>query len=131
MAVEIAIDTNRYRDFADGVPDVVHQFRVSARIYVPLIVVGELRAGFLMGRRGQENQRVFEQFLHRPRVDILLPTQETATHYAALFKQLRTAGTPVPTNDLWIAALVMQHGVTLFSRDKHFDAIPQIARISV
>jgi len=129
MAIEIAIDTNRYRDFVEGVPEVVHQFRTSARICVPLIVVAELRAGFLVGRRGQENQRVFEQFLLRPRVEVLCPTPQTATHYATLFKQLRVAGTPIPTNDLWIAALVIQHGLTLFTRDKHFDAIPQLAQV--
>ena len=131
MAIEIAIDTNRYRDFADGVPQVVREFQRSPKIHVPLIVIGELRAGFAVSRRGAENQRVFEQFLHRPRVNILLPSAVTATHYAALFRQLREAETPIPTNDLWIAALVIQHDITLFSRDAHFDAIPQLPRLMV
>lgn len=80
MAVDIAIDTNRYRDFVDGVPEVVAVFRMSPRIFVPFVVVGELRAGFAVGSRGMENERVFEQFLHRSRVQVLLPTIETTRH---------------------------------------------------
>ena len=129
MAVEIAIDTNRYRDFVDGAPEAVAVFRTAPRICVPFVVVGELRAGFAVGSRGGENERVFEQFLHRPRVDVLLATMETTRHYAYLYRQLRAAGTPIPTNDLWIAALVVQHDLTLFSRDAHLDALPQIPTI--
>lgn len=130
MAVEIAIDTNRYRDFVDGVPEAVTVLRAAPKIHIPFIVVAELRAGFAVGLRGGENQRVFEQFLHRPRVAVLLPTLETTRHYAYLYRQLRAAGTPIPTNDLWIASLVVQHELTLFSRDAHFDALPQIPTIS-
>lgn len=129
MAVDIAIDTDRYRDFVDAVPEAVAVFRTSPRILVPFVVVGELRAGFAVGSRGMENERVFEQFLHRPRVEVLLPTMDTARHYANLYRQLRSAGTPIPTNDHWIAALVVQHDVMLYSRDTHFDALPQLPRL--
>jgi tRNA(fMet)-specific endonuclease VapC len=129
MAVEIVIDTNRYRDFVDGKPDAVAVFRLAPKIYVPLVVVAELRAGFAVGSRGAENQRVFERFIHRPRVQLLMPAMETTRHYAALYRQLRDSGTPIPTNDLWIAALVVQHDVPLYSRDAHFDLIPQLPRI--
>ncbi|MEX2445124.1 MAG: type II toxin-antitoxin system VapC family toxin [Alkalispirochaeta sp.] len=129
MAVDIAIDTNRYRDFVDGGSEAVAVFRTSPRILVPFVVVGELRAGFAVGSRGVENERVLEQFLHRPRVEILLPTMDTTRHYAILYRQLRLAGTPIPTNDLWIAALVVEHDVMLYSRDAHFDALPQLPRL--
>ena len=128
MAIEIAIDTNRYRDFVDGRPEAVSVFRSAARICVPFIVVAELRAGFAVGSRGLENERIFEQFLHRVRVEVLLPTMESTRHYANLYRQLRTSGTPIPTNDLWIAAIVVQHELRLYSRDIHFDALPQIPR---
>ena len=128
MAVEIAIDTNRYRDFVDGEPEAVTVFRMAPKIYLPLVVVAELRAGFAAGIRRNENQRVFEEFIHRPRVDLLLPNLETTRHYASLFSRLRRAGTPIPTNDLWIAALVIQHDIPLYSRDSHFDLIPQLPR---
>ena len=129
MAVEIAIDTNRYRDFVDAVPEAVTVFQTAPKIWVPLVVVAELRAGFAVGTHGFANQRVFEQFLHRPRVSVLVPTMETSHHYANLYRQLRAAGTPIPTKDLWIAAMVVQHDLTLFSRDAHFDAVPQIPTI--
>lgn len=129
MAVEIAIDTNRYRDFVNGVPDTVRVFRTASSICVPFVVVAKLRAGFAVGTRDTENERVFERFLHRDRVRVLLPALDTTRHYANLYRQLRTAGTPIPTNDLWIAALVIQHELVLFSRDHHFDALPQIPRI--
>ena len=128
MAVEIAIDTYRYRDFIEGEPATVALFRSVNRICIPFVVVAELRAGFAVGTRGMENERVFEQFLHRPRVEVVLPTMETTRHYANLYRQLRTAGTPIPTNDLWIAAIVVQHGLSLYTRDRHFDAFPQIPR---
>ena len=73
MAVEVAIDTNRYRDFVDGVPEAIAVFRAAPKVYVPFVVVAELRAGFAVGSRGDENQRIFEQFLHRPRIEVLLP----------------------------------------------------------
>ncbi|MDA3950313.1 MAG: type II toxin-antitoxin system VapC family toxin [Spirochaeta sp.] len=129
MAVDIAIDTNRYRDFVDGLSETVSVFRTSPKILIPFVVVAELRAGFAVGSRGGENERVFEQFLHRPRVGVLLPTMDTARHYANLYRQLRLAGTPIPTNDLWIAALVVEHDVMLYSRDAHFDALPQLPRV--
>lgn len=131
MAVDIVIDTNRYRDFMDGVPDVVAVFRASPRILIPFVVVAELRAGFAVGSRGAQNQRVFEQFLHRPRIGVLLPTLDTTRHYANLYRQLRSTGTPIPTNDLWIASLVVQHDVMLYSRDAHFDALPQLPRFRI
>lgn len=126
MAVAVAIDTNRYRDFAEGLPEAVDVLRSTPRVVLPFIVVAELRAGFAVGSRGSENERVFEQFLRRPRVEVLQPTMGTARHYANLYRQLRRAGTPIPTNDLWIAALVVQHNLVLYTRDGHFDALPQL-----
>jgi tRNA(fMet)-specific endonuclease VapC len=96
---------------------------------VPLIVLGELRAGFLAGSRGTENEAGLARFLNSPRVDVLLADGDTGHHYARLFHQLRRQGTPIPTNDIWIAALVAQHQLYLFARDAHFDHLPQIPRL--
>lgn len=128
MAVRIALDTNRYVDFARGVPEAVDRFQRAERILVPLVVLGELRAGFLCGARSAGNERNLAQFLNSPRVDVLVPDEETTYHYARLFFQLRRQGTPIPTNDLWVAALVVQHGLLLFARDRHFDHLPQLPR---
>jgi tRNA(fMet)-specific endonuclease VapC len=125
----IAIDTNRYVDFARGLADAVGRLRTAERILMPLIVLGELRAGLLAGSRGTENEASLARFLNSPRVDVLLADEDTTHHYARLFHQLRRQGTPIPTNDIWIAALVVQHQLYLFERDAHFDHLPQIPRL--
>ena len=127
--MRIAIDTNRYVDFARGLAEAVSRLRAVDRILVPLIVLGELRAGFLGGSRAPDNEANLVRFLNSPRVDVLLADEETTHHYARLFHQLRRQGTPIPANDVWIAALVVQHQLYLFARDDHFDHLPQIPRL--
>ncbi len=75
-----------------------------------------------------ENERTLVRFLNSPRVDLLIPDDQTIHHYAQLFRQLRKQGTPIPTNDIWIAALAVQNNLMLFARDAHFDHLPQIPR---
>jgi tRNA(fMet)-specific endonuclease VapC len=94
-----------------------------------LPVLGELRAGFSLGKRGAENERMLRQFLMKPGVAVLFADDQTTHHYAALFRQLRRQGTPIPTNDLWTAALVLQHDLVLCDRDRHFDHLPQLTRV--
>lgn len=103
--------------------------RRADRIFLPFTVLGELRAGFLGGRQGRANEARLVEFLNSPRVAVLHPDETTTHHYARLVVQLRKQGTPIPTNDIWIAALVAQHDLYLFTRDRHFDALPQIARV--
>lgn len=126
--MNIAIDTNRYVDFCKGDDVAVDIVRRASTIYLPFITVAELRAGFLCGNRTLENERTLIRFFNSPRVEILVPDDQTTHHYAQLFKQLRKQGTPIPTNDLWIAALVVQYNLILFARDQHFDHLPQIPR---
>lgn len=127
--MKIAIDTNRYVAFARGESSVEEILERAIEINVPLIVLGELRAGFLGGTRRAENEKYLVRFLNSPRVRILNPDEDTSHHYAQLYLQLKRQGTPMPTNDLWIAALAFQHQLILFARDKHFDFLPQIPRI--
>lgn len=124
--MRIAIDTNRYVDFCRGEQDVVSIIQQSEKIFIPYIVLGELRAGFLSGKKSLPNERLLVRFINSPRVDPLLPDENTTHHYARLFQQLRKQGTPIPTNDLWLAALVIQHDLQLFTRDGHFRHIPQL-----
>ena len=130
MAVEIIIDTNRYRDFCDAEPHAVEVFRRVHAIHIPIMVVAELRVGFVMGSRSASNESVLARFLSRARVRVLRPDMATTHHYAGLFRQLRVAGTPIPINDLWIAALAAQHELSLFTRDSHFDYLPQLPRVA-
>jgi tRNA(fMet)-specific endonuclease VapC len=126
--MRLVVDTNRYTDFARGVPEAVDRLRTAERIFVPFCVVGELRAGFLCGSRSERNEANLARFLARARVDVLFADGTTTHHYARLFRQLRMQGTPIPTNDLWTASLAVQHGCHLFARDRHFDHLPQIPR---
>ena len=127
--MKVALDTNRYRDFCIGLPDVARILQEAERIYLPFPVLAELRAGFMAGKSGRENERVLQLFLNRRRVSPLFADEETTFHFARLYGQLRRQGTPIPVHDLWIAALVAQHGTVLFSRDAHFDHLPQIPRV--
>jgi tRNA(fMet)-specific endonuclease VapC len=128
VEVRILVDTNRYRDFCDGVPEAVERMRTSELICMAFVTLAELRAGFLAGTAGRANERILALFLNRPRVRILWPDEQSTHHYARLFLQLRKQGTPIPTSDIWIAALAVQHDLVLVSRDAHFDRLQQLPR---
>jgi tRNA(fMet)-specific endonuclease VapC len=128
--MRMVVDTNRYRDFCEGKDDVVHRFRIADRIIIPFPVLAELRAGFECGTLARRNEGVLSRFLNSPRVEILYADEQTTFHYARIYRQLREQGTPIPTNDIWIAALVQQHHLILYSRDNHFDALPQLSRLA-
>lgn len=125
--MRLALDTNRYRDLTDGVPDVVATLVRAEAVLVPFVVVAELRAGFSLGGKGRANEAVLRRFLDKDGVDVLWPTDATTRAYADLYRQLRTQGTPIPTNDLWIAALVVENDLFLCSRDAHFKHLPQLS----
>jgi tRNA(fMet)-specific endonuclease VapC len=124
--VRVALDTNRYVDLCKGVDETIEILEQADEILMPFAVLGELRAGFAHGRREAENERVLRRFLLKDGVRVLFPDDQTTHHYASVFRQLRKQGTPIPTNDMWIAALVLQHNLVLHARDKHFDHVPQI-----
>lgn len=126
--MRLTLDTNRYRDLCDGDEAVVQTIEQAETVTVPFVVLAELRAGFAVGSRGRENERILQRFLSKPGVDVLFATEGTTRAYADLYRQLRTQGTPIPTNDLWIAALVIEHGTVLYSRDEHFRHLPQLSR---
>ena len=126
--MRVALDTTRYVDFARADEVIVELLERAQQIHLPLMVLAELRAGFAVGSRGARNEGGLRRFLLRAGVSILLPDEQTTHHYATVFRQLRQQGTPIPTNDMWIAALVLQHGLVLCTRDTHFDHLPQIPR---
>lgn len=127
--MKLALDTNRYTDLANSVPEVVQALEEAERIYMPFTTIAELRGGFAMGTRGKGNELALQRFLMREDVVSVYPDEQTTHHYASLYQQLRRRGTPIPINDLWLAALVVQHGLVLYARDRHFDQLPQIPRV--
>lgn len=127
--MRLALDTNRYVDLCRGQEPVVDLVQRADEIWMPLIVVAELRAGFAHGTRRAANEKILARFLGTDGVRTLCPDEQTTFFYASLYADLRRRGTPVPTNDIWIAALVVQHGLLLFDRDSDFDRIPELARV--
>ena len=126
--MRLALDTNRYVDLCKGVAETARLVSIAEAVLLPFVVVAELRAGFSLGKRAAENERVLRRFLLKEGVGELYPDDQTTHHNAAIFRQLRRQGTPIPTNDLWISALVLQHSLTLHARDRHFDQLPQLVR---
>jgi tRNA(fMet)-specific endonuclease VapC len=128
VEVRVALDTNRLTDLLRGDRGLAKRLEVCEEVWIPLMVLAEIKAGFLGGAQQVKNERLLHLLLAKESVAVLLPTRETADHYARLFVQLKRAGTPVPDNDLWIAALVLEHELLLITRDRHFALIPQLLR---
>lgn len=126
--MNVALDTNAYSGFMRGEPAPVQVIRTASRIVLPLFVLAELRAGFVAGNRQTANESNLRRFLETPRVSVLLPDEATAQHYADVFVFLRRQGKRIPVNDIRIAALVLQHGLTLCTSDSHFDHLPHLPR---
>ena len=127
--MRVALDTNRYVDLCKGLMGTVSLLEEAEAILLPFVVLGELRAGFAHGRRPAENERILRSFLLKDGVRVLFADDQTTHHYAAVFRQLRKQGTPIPTNDMWLAALVLQYNLALHARDRHFDHLPQLVRV--
>lgn len=124
------VDTNRLTDALRGDETVLIRLESAERIWLPYVTVAELRAGFLGGKQRASNESAFQRFLALPGVGVLYADMETTWCYARLFNYLRTEGTPIPTNDLWIASLANQHDLALLTRDRHFLHLPQINCVS-
>ena len=127
--MRLALDTNRYTDLCRGEVSVVETVELAEEVWLPFIVLGELRAGFAVGSQGPRNEAILRRFLLKSGVGVLYPDEQTTHHYGSVYRQLRKQGTPIPTNDMWIAALVLQHSLVLFARDLHFDTLPQLPRV--
>lgn len=121
--IAVALDTNAYSDAKRGNAEAMAIVRSADVLAIPVVVVGELLAGFGLGRREHRNRAELSAFLRSPRVRVLDFTVATADRYAAVLRRLRDLGRPIPTNDLWIAASALEHGMSLFTRDAHFDDI--------
>jgi tRNA(fMet)-specific endonuclease VapC len=126
VEVRVALDTNRLTDLFKGDTPLAAWLETCDEVWIPLIVLAEIKAGFYGGSQQQRNQILLRRLLSKATFQILLPGRETAEQYARLFVQLKRAGTPVPDNDLWIAALALEHDLTLITRDHHFQKIPQL-----
>ena len=126
--MKILLDTSAYSAFMRGHEGVLDLVQRAKQIAVTPIVVGELLSGFRLGKRRRKNHDLLDRFLDSPRVESLPIDEGTARRYSDIVDHLRREGTPIPTNDLWIAASAMQHGLILVSTDSHFRKVPQISK---
>ena len=124
--MNILLDTSAYPELLRGHPGIVEIVRDSETVGVPAIVLGELYSGFRAGNRWAENIAQLTRFLGKPSVRILNVTGETALRYAEVDVYLRKKGRPIPRNDVWIAAVALEHGLQLITLDIHFREIPML-----
>ena len=120
----LALDTNAYRAMEDGNQKLADRLRASSSIGLPVIVLGELWAGFFGGSKVEENTGRLQRFLSTPRVELLDITDKTARLFGEVAATLRQAGKPIQQDDIWIAALCKQYGYVLATADVGFGNIP-------
>lgn len=121
------LDTNALSAIAEGETGATQQVSRAGQVAIPVIVLGEYRFGIGQSRRKRDYERWLEELVTVSRV--LDVNEETAIWYARLRVQLKEAGTPIPSNDAWIAALCRQHSLPILSRDRHFDLIKGLLRL--
>jgi predicted nucleic acid-binding protein len=126
---KVILDTSAYSALLRGNPAVMRAVQETDEITLSPVVLGELYAGFLLGKHGKRNREILSEFVATPRVKVREIDGETAERYAAIFAYLREKGTPIPTNDLWIAASAMQHGLKIITTDEHYLKIPHVIAI--
>lgn len=125
------LDTSAYSNFRRGNEELASLLDQAALVGVPTVALGELRTGFLLGDKRQRNEAELDAFLDHPSVEVLSVDAETSRHYAGIVAELRKAGTPLPTNDIWIAAVAARNGAAVLTCDDHFERIARVGSIVV
>jgi tRNA(fMet)-specific endonuclease VapC len=125
----LCLDTSAYSRFKRGDPETVALIDQADWIGVPAVVLGELWAGFLLGRQRRANEAELEAFLSNPVVEEVPVDAGVARLYAEILAALRKAGTPIPTNDIWVAATAARVGATVLTADRHFEAVKRIGSL--
>ena len=121
------LDTNALSGAADGDPGALEIIAGAERIAVPVIVLGEYRLGIAQSRHRKEYEEWLREWVAA--VTVLDVDRETTYQYSKIGLELKKIGKPIPSNDLWIAALCGQHSLPLLSRDRHFDVVSGLKRL--
>ena len=122
----VLLDTSAYSALMRGDARVLEALREADEVCVTPVILGELRAGFMGGGKRKANEAALREFLGSPRARVIPLDEGTSERYAVILHALRQAGTPIPANDLWIAASAMQHGLKVLTTDAHFVKVQQI-----
>lgn len=125
----LVLDTSAYSYFRRGDAGVLDALTGAERVLIPVTVLGELEAAFELGTRARENRRALDDFLGEPFVDVIDTTASAARHYGRVFSALKRDGTPIPVNDIWIAAATLDCGGTLLTFDRDFERISGMDRM--
>lgn len=126
MKARFLLDANIVIDHIGGFGLLPERVFKSETILLSQVAMAEIKVGFDDTRRGHKDKEVFEKVLRLPNVVQITLTSATADLYASVFRSLRAAGTPIPINDIWLAAQALEHGAVLVSRDKHFEAVANL-----
>lgn len=129
--MRVCLDTSAYSRLCHGGSESLRSLLEEAEwVLMPSIVLGELAAGFEMGSRRELNYEGIDAFLDVAGTYLIPVDRDIAERYGALVKGLKEAGTPIPTNDIWIAATALEQGARLVTYDTHFEAIPGLLVLS-
>lgn len=121
--MKLILDTNAYVGFKLGHPQLVEYLTLADSIWVSPIVMGELMFGFRNGSRYEKNMLELRTFLSHEAVQMIPMFDVTADRYSRIAARLKKQGTPIPSNDIWIAAQAMETGAELVTMDHHFKKI--------
>ena len=122
--MKVSLDANAYSMLRRGGRSLEQCLAEADEVYISAVVLGEIHAGFLMGTRHEENLAALDEFLSLPGTEVIPVTRSIAERYGVIVQQLKQQGTPIPTNDIWIAATALETGTRLVSYDSHFQHVP-------
>jgi tRNA(fMet)-specific endonuclease VapC len=127
----IFLDTSAYSEFKRGNDEVIKIMSKADQIYINAVVIGELLSGFDGGKWRDKNRKELDGFLDHDTVAIQIVSRETAERYSFIRQRLKKKGTPIPANDMWIAASVIETGTFLVTRDSDFSHLEDVIPMSI
>jgi len=129
--MNLIIDTSAYSGLARGNVKIAKILSDAQQVYVPSVVIGELRAGFAFGAKRQANEKLLDRFMAEAGVSVLHIGDDTPDIFAEIYVELRKAGRPIGQNDLWIAALAREHRLALLTLDNDFSYVKDLELVSL
>ena len=128
--MKVLCDTNAVTALRLANREVIETMEAADTVYMSVIVLAELYHGYAKGSQREKNEEWLQRFLNKPTVRILQITEETSQVWAQVILDLKKAGTPIPTNDIWIASQCIETGAVLLTGDKHFSNITALRKIT-
>ncbi len=126
---KVLLDTNAYSNLLRGNTEVFDILSRAQEVFMSVVVLGELMAGFKGGKSESKNRATLSQFLAKPTTRVVDVTQNTAEIFAELKQQLKSEGKPIPINDLWISAHAVEFGAQLITFDRHFERVSGLRKV--